>query len=90
MIHHESQRSWLVYLRSVSGESVITDGWRNVVRDLQLIKQTLLRLRIMEDKNMKMDCFVENMCGESFVTVSRYDILKLIVSTLICMNHFFL
>ncbi|MFS8033068.1 putative transcription factor B3-Domain family [Helianthus anomalus] len=70
MIHHESQRSWPVYLRSVSGESVIIDGWRNVVRNLQLTKQTLLRLRIMEDKNMKMDCFVENTCviPEAYVT----------------------
>ncbi|KAM0033875.1 putative transcription factor B3-Domain family [Helianthus debilis subsp. tardiflorus] len=79
MIHHESQRSWPVYLRSVSGESVITDGWRNVVRDLQLTKQTLLRLRIMDDKNMKMDCFVDNICGETFATVNRYGILKIIV-----------
>ncbi|MFS7922511.1 hypothetical protein Hanom_Chr03g00249991 [Helianthus anomalus] len=34
----------------------------------------------MDDKNMKMDCFVENICGESFVTVNRYGILKIIVS----------
>ncbi|MFS8013235.1 putative transcription factor B3-Domain family [Helianthus anomalus] len=67
MINHESQRSWTVYLRSISGESVITDGWSNVVRDLHLTKQTFLRLRIMEDKNIEMDCFVENICGESLL-----------------------
>ncbi|MFS8008736.1 hypothetical protein Hanom_Chr14g01276301 [Helianthus anomalus] len=40
----------------------------------------LLRLRIMEDKNIRIDCFFENMCGESFLTVNRYGILKIIVS----------
>ncbi|KAJ0609072.1 putative transcription factor B3-Domain family [Helianthus annuus] len=79
MIHHESERSWTAYLRSISGESVITDGWKNVVRDLQLKKQTLLRLRILKDKDIHIDCFVNNICGESFVTVNRYGILKIIV-----------
>ncbi|MFS7976710.1 putative transcription factor B3-Domain family [Helianthus anomalus] len=79
MINHESQRSWTVYLRSLSGESVITDGWSNVVRDLHLTKPMFLRLRIMEDKNIEMDCFVDNICGESFLTVNRYGVLKIIV-----------
>ncbi|MFS8006499.1 putative transcription factor B3-Domain family [Helianthus anomalus] len=58
MIHHISGKSWPVSLRSVSGECVITDGWSNVVRDLQLPKRTLLRLRIIEDSNIEIDCFV--------------------------------
>ncbi|MFS7935403.1 hypothetical protein Hanom_Chr05g00403041 [Helianthus anomalus] len=64
----------------------ITDGWSNVVRDLQLPKRTLLRLRIIEDNNIEIDFFVENICGESFVTVSRYGILKIIVSLLTSVN----
>ncbi|MFS7961723.1 putative transcription factor B3-Domain family [Helianthus anomalus] len=71
MIHHQSERSWTVYLRSISGESVITDGWKNVVRDLQLTKQTLLHLRMIKDKDIYMDCFVNNICGDSFLTVNR-------------------
>ncbi|MFS7929323.1 putative transcription factor B3-Domain family [Helianthus anomalus] len=82
MIHHESGKSWPVFLKSVSGESVITDGWSNVIRELEFPKRTLLRLRIIEDKNIEIDCFVENICGESFVTVNRYDILKIILSLL--------
>ncbi|KAJ0724047.1 putative transcription factor B3-Domain family [Helianthus annuus] len=79
MIHHQSERSWTIYLRSISGESVITDGWKNVVRDLQLTKQTLLRLRIIKDKDIYMDCFVNNICGDSFLTVNRYGVLNIIV-----------
>ncbi|MFS7889598.1 putative transcription factor B3-Domain family [Helianthus anomalus] len=88
MIHHQSQRSWQVSLRSVSGESVIIDGWGNVVRDLELIKRTFLLLRIIEDKNIEIDCFVENICGESFVTVNRYGVLKIIVSILTCLIQY--
>ncbi|MFS7914075.1 putative transcription factor B3-Domain family [Helianthus anomalus] len=80
MIHHDSGKSWPVSLRSVNGESVITRGWSNVIREPELPKRTLLRLRIIEDKNIEIDCFMENICGESFVTVNRYDILKIIVS----------
>ncbi|KAJ0601664.1 putative transcription factor B3-Domain family [Helianthus annuus] len=79
MITHETRRSWPVSLRSVSGESIITDGWSNVIRDLDLTKRTILRLRIMEDKSMENSCFDENICGESFVTFNRYNILKIIV-----------
>ncbi|KAJ0725646.1 putative transcription factor B3-Domain family [Helianthus annuus] len=79
LIKHETGKSWPVSLRSVSGESVITDGWSNVIRELELPKRTLLRLRIMEDKNIEIDCFVDNICGESFVTVNRYNILKIVV-----------
>ncbi|MFS7913296.1 putative transcription factor B3-Domain family [Helianthus anomalus] len=79
MINHESRRNWPVSLRSVSGECVITDGWSNVVRDLELTKRTLLRLRINEDKNMEISCFIEKICGESFVIVNRYNVLKIIV-----------
>ncbi|XP_035839790.1 uncharacterized protein LOC110867068 [Helianthus annuus] len=79
MIHHISGKSWPVSLRSVSGECVITDGWSNVVRDLQLPNNTLLRLRVMEDQNMQIDCFIQNICGESFVTVNRYGSLNIIV-----------
>ncbi|MFS8017039.1 putative transcription factor B3-Domain family [Helianthus anomalus] len=79
MIHHISGKSWPVSLRSVSGECVIYDGWSNVVRDLQLPKRTLLRIRITEDNNIEIDCFVENICGESFVTVNRYGVLIIIV-----------
>ncbi|KAM0061980.1 putative transcription factor B3-Domain family [Helianthus debilis subsp. tardiflorus] len=79
IIHHISGKSWPVSLRSVSGECVITDGWSNVVRDLQLPNITLLRLRVMEDQNMEIDCFIQNICGESFVTVNRYGSLNIIV-----------
>ncbi|MFS7933720.1 putative transcription factor B3-Domain family [Helianthus anomalus] len=86
MIHHISGKSWPVSLRSVSGECVITDGWRNVVRDLQLPNNTLLRLTVMEDQNMEIDCFIQNICGESFVTLNRYGRLNIIVSILTCLN----
>ena len=88
IINHESRRSWPVSLRSVSGESVITDGWSNLVRDLELTKRTILRLRIMEDKSMEISCFVENISGESFVTFNRYNVLKIIVSILLFLNDF--
>ncbi|MFS7929322.1 putative transcription factor B3-Domain family [Helianthus anomalus] len=82
MIHLDSGKSWPLSLRSVSGESVILDGWSNVIRELELPKRTLLRLRIIEDKNIEIDYFVENICGESFVMVNRYGILKIILSLL--------
>ncbi|MFS7962876.1 putative transcription factor B3-Domain family [Helianthus anomalus] len=86
MIHHKSGKSWPISLRSVNGECVITGGWSNVVRDLQLPKSTLLHLRIIEDNNIEIDCFVENICDESFVTVNHYRILKIIVSLLTYVN----
>ncbi|MFS7962866.1 putative transcription factor B3-Domain family [Helianthus anomalus] len=79
MINHISGKSWPVSLRSVSGECVITDGWRNVVRDLQLPNNTLLRLTVMEDQNMEIDCFIQNIYGESFVTLNHYGRLNIIV-----------
>ncbi|MFS7979347.1 putative DNA-binding pseudobarrel domain superfamily [Helianthus anomalus] len=90
MIHHLSGKRWPVSLRSVSGECVLTDGWINVVRDLQLPNRTLLRLRIVEDNNIEIDCFIENICDESFVTVNRYGVLKIIVSALTCVNSYLL
>ncbi|MFS7914500.1 putative transcription factor B3-Domain family [Helianthus anomalus] len=40
----------------------------------------------MEDQNMEIDCFIQNICGESFVTINRYGSLNIIVSILTCLN----
>ncbi|MFS7890988.1 putative DNA-binding pseudobarrel domain superfamily [Helianthus anomalus] len=69
-------------------QSVITDGWVNIVRDLRLTKNTLLLLRITEEKSIEIDCFVENVCGESFLTVNRYGVLKIVVSIIICLDRY--
>ncbi|MFS8002861.1 putative transcription factor B3-Domain family [Helianthus anomalus] len=58
---------------------MLTDGWRAVVNNLNLIKNTWLFFKSIGDKELEVYPFLNNVCGESYITMNNYANLGLTV-----------
>ncbi|XP_021971486.1 putative B3 domain-containing protein Os04g0347400 [Helianthus annuus] len=58
---------------------VLTDGWRVVVNNLHLLKNTWLLFRSIGEKVLKVYPFINNVHGESYITKNNYTKLGLTV-----------
>ncbi|KAJ0564375.1 putative transcription factor B3-Domain family [Helianthus annuus] len=71
-IYHESGKKRVVRVITENSTPIITDGWDNVVKDLNLPRDTLLVFKPLGDFGLELSCFVDGMCGESYFTFNRY------------------
>ncbi|MFS7984782.1 putative transcription factor B3-Domain family [Helianthus anomalus] len=82
-IYHECGKKWVVRVRTQNSAPIITDGWDRAVKDLNLLKDTLLVFRPLGDFALELSCFVNDICGESYFTFIRYAKLAFTVRQLI-------
>ncbi|MFS8031520.1 putative transcription factor B3-Domain family [Helianthus anomalus] len=78
-VHHQDGRHWTVRLRHMNKLPVLTDGWRAVVNNLNLLKNTWLLFRSLGDKELEVYPFLKNVCGESYITMNNFAKLGLTV-----------
>ncbi|MFS8019380.1 putative transcription factor B3-Domain family [Helianthus anomalus] len=81
-VHHEDGRHWSVRLRHMNKLPVLTDGWRAVVNNLNLSKNIWLLFKSIGDKQLKVYPFINDVCGETYITMNNYTKLGLTVSVL--------
>ncbi|MFS8027709.1 putative transcription factor B3-Domain family [Helianthus anomalus] len=81
-VRHEDGRHWTVRLRHMDQLPVLTDGWRAVVNNLQLVKNTWLLFRSIGDKVLEVFPFINNVHGQSYITKNNYAKMGLTVREL--------
>ncbi|MFS7932705.1 putative transcription factor B3-Domain family [Helianthus anomalus] len=81
-VHHEDGRHWMVRLRHMDSLPVLTDGWRAVVNHLDLAKNTWLLFKSIGDKKLEVYPFINDVCGQTYITMNNYTKLGLTVSVL--------
>ncbi|KAJ0766150.1 putative transcription factor B3-Domain family [Helianthus annuus] len=78
-VRHEDGRHWMVRLRHMDDLPVLTDGWRAVVNNLHLLRNTWLLFRSIGEKVLEVFPFINNVHGESYITKNNYTKLGLTV-----------